>query len=597
MSIKVEFGFSPSGELVEYNDISADVISLSVDRGKDPQQETFNAASCSIQLNNQTRNFDPDYGPSPYQGLIAPTGAVRIFSDDQIVFTGIITDWNFSYSPSGESIAEIVASDAFWNLNNQVLTDYEPVEQLSSARILSVLARPEAGGIAVWPTASRKISAGVATMGDYSVNDGTNILSYLQEVEKAEPGRLFIDKEGRIVFRSRNNDLDNPSFEYTRVNLSANPSFETNTRSWETGGGTLTRTSTPLLPTKTNLVPFATVSANNAEFLGTAGTGGSETTSFVTNSEYPSGVALRRTITTSGSTESFIGMGTTVARNAAVTAGQTYTGSVYVLSQFAFSGRVTLVWRDIANAVISTVGPANQSISPNQLIRLDFTGVAPAGAVAVGVRLFYTTTSATSGESIDYSSHQVELSSSLGEYFDGNTKITSVPGYAYKWNGTIQASTSSALDYFGASSGSLSPGGFVNQYFESTPFADYTASIYIRGSDKADGSVLVRLSGLTSGDGTTYSEVNSVTASVTNTAWTRVSTTFSSISGFSGIRVRQTPSDEIVFLDALLIEETPIVDAYFDGSNSPVYNTTDPSAPDYQPERAFETYDTDWIIE
>jgi len=145
LSIKVEFGFSPSGALVEYNDISADVITISVDRGKDPQQDTFNAASCSVQLNNETRNYDPDYGPSPYQGLILPTGSVRIFSDDQIVFTGIITDWNFSYSPTGESIAEMISSDAFWNLNNQVLTDYEAVEQLSSARILSVLARPEAG--------------------------------------------------------------------------------------------------------------------------------------------------------------------------------------------------------------------------------------------------------------------------------------------------------------------------------------------------------------------------------------------------------------------------------------------------------------------
>jgi hypothetical protein len=47
----------------------------------------------------------------------------------------------------------------------------------------------------------------------------------------------------------------------------------------------------------------------------------------------------------------------------------------------------------------------------------------------------------------------------------------------------------------------------------------------------------------------------------------------------------------------LLIEQTPVVDAYFDGSNDPVYNTTDPDAPDYQPARAFETYETEWVIE
>jgi hypothetical protein len=393
VSVKVEFGFSPSAELVEYNDISADVISVAVSRGKDPQQETFNAASCSIQLNNETRNYDPDYGPSPYQGLIVPTGSVRIFSDDQIIFTGIITDWNFSYSPNGESIAEMIASDAFWNLNNQVLTDYEPVEQLSSARILSVLARPEAGGTAVWSTPTRKISAGVATMGDHSVNDGTNILSYLQEVEKAEPGRLFIDKEGRIVFRSRNNDLDNPSFEYTRVNLSANPSFENNTRSWIATTGSITR--------------------------------------------------------------------------------------------------------------------------------------------------------------------------------------------------------STATSYIGTASGSLSAGGVVSQFFTSRVGLDYTASVYVKA---ISGTVTIQLSGLTSSNGVTYTEINSVSAQVVDSDWTRVSTTYNAVGSFGGIRVKQTPSSNAVFLDALLIEETPVVDAYFDGSNAPVYNSTDPEEPDFQPERVFESYETEWVF-
>jgi hypothetical protein len=51
-----------------------------------------------------------------------------------------------------------------------------------------------------------------------------------------------------------------------------------------------------------------------------------------------------------------------------------------------------------------------------------------------------------------------------------------------------------------------------------------------------------------------------------------------------------------VFLDAILIEQSPIVDAYFDGANDPVYNSTDPDEPDYQPARAFETYDTEWLV-
>jgi hypothetical protein len=390
MSVKVEFGFAPSGEPVEFSDITSDVVSVSVNRGKDPEQDTFNAATCSIQLDNTSRNYDPDYGPSPYQGKIVPTGEVRVYSENQVLFTGFITDWNFSYSPDGESIAEIVAADAFWNLNNQELTEFEPVEQSSSERILSVLARPEVGGTAIWPASNRVISSGVATMGDYAVSDGTNVLSYLQEVEKAEPGRLFIDKSGRLVFRSRNNDLDNPSFEYTRVNLSPNPSFENNVRSWTVGTGTLTE--------------------------------------------------------------------------------------------------------------------------------------------------------------------------------------------------------STATAYIGTASASLSAGGAVDQYFPTDFGFDYTVSVYAKASS---GTVSVAVSGLTLA-GTAYSPINTTTTQVTSSDWTRINTTFNAISPDSGIRIEQSPSSSAVFLDAVLIEQASLIDAYFDGDNDPVYNTTDPDAPDYQPERAFETYVTEW---
>ena len=394
MSLRVEFGFADSGTPVSFNDITQDVLSVNITRGKDPEQDTFNAASCNIQLNNQQRQYDPDYPASPYQGLIVPTGEVRIYKQNQILFTGLITDWNFSYSPNGDSIAEIIASDAFWNLNNQTLTEYAPVEQLTSERIITVLARAEVGGTAVWPTSSRIIATGVATVGDYDVADGTNVLSYLQEVEKSEPGRLFIDKEGRLVFRSRNNDLSNPSYEYTRINLSSNPSFENDTQGWTTTAGTLTR--------------------------------------------------------------------------------------------------------------------------------------------------------------------------------------------------------STATDYIGSASANLTAGGITQQYFTSEPGASFTASIYAKAST---GTAVIELSGIASTGGTAaYTTLGTTVGTVTSTDWTRISTTFEATTLFGGIEVKETTSLDAIFFDAVLIEETPVLDAYFDGANDPVYNSTDPALPDYQPERAFETYSTEWVL-
>jgi hypothetical protein len=362
-----------------------------VTRGKDPQQDTFNAASCSVSLNNRDRKFDPDYGPSPYQGQIVPTGELRISKDNQRVFTGFITDWNFTYSPSGESIADIIASDAFWNLNNQNLTDYVPTEELTSERIIDVLARPEVGGTAVWPASSRVISTGIATVGDYDVSDGTNVLSYLQEIEKSEPGRLFVDKLGRLVFRSRNNDINNPAFVYTRLNLSNNPSFENNTQAWTATTGTITR--------------------------------------------------------------------------------------------------------------------------------------------------------------------------------------------------------STATDYIGSASGLLGATSTVEQYFTSDPAATYTASLYAKASA---GTTTVSIAGITSTGGTAaYTELSSSTSTITDSGFTRINTSFDATTIYSGIRVTSTDS---LFIDAVLIEETPVVDAYFDGDNDPVYNSTDPELPDYQPERAFESYVASWVI-
>jgi hypothetical protein len=118
-------------------------------------------------------------------------------------------------------------------------------------------------------------------------------------------------------------------------------------------------------------------------------------------------------------------------------------------------------------------------------------------------------------------------------------------------------------------------------------------SVYARASS---GTASVTLSGLTSGNGLDYVTQNLVSQTVTNSGWTRIGTTFQSLSVYSGLAISQSPSANAVFIDAILIEKSPIVDAYFDGANAPVYNSTDPEEPDYQPARAFETYETQWVL-
>jgi prophage tail gpP-like protein len=50
---------------------------------------------------------------SVFEAFVEPRNPVRVQADGTPVFTGLIDDWSFSYSPGGDSVASFQASDAF----------------------------------------------------------------------------------------------------------------------------------------------------------------------------------------------------------------------------------------------------------------------------------------------------------------------------------------------------------------------------------------------------------------------------------------------------------------------------------------------------
>jgi hypothetical protein len=64
----------------------------------------------------------------------------------------------------------------------------------------------------------------------------------LQRIEASEPARLFMSKDGKIVFKSRADSLFRSLYDYTRQNLSTNPSFTNDTVGWSVTSGVLDRT-------------------------------------------------------------------------------------------------------------------------------------------------------------------------------------------------------------------------------------------------------------------------------------------------------------------------------------------------------------------
>lgn len=184
----------------DFVDISDYLVGVSTNRGKNNELDKYVSGSVSIRLRNETRVFDPKFASGPFVNDLVPRRRVRVLADSVPVFTGRVTDWNLSYSPSGESEAELLASDAFTLLATQTLTAGTAVAEQTGARIERVLDMPSVD----WPADDRDIDAGLAEVG-LQVFDGTeNALQYLQEVELSEGGgNLFISKEGYLAFVDR----------------------------------------------------------------------------------------------------------------------------------------------------------------------------------------------------------------------------------------------------------------------------------------------------------------------------------------------------------------------------------------------------------
>jgi hypothetical protein len=181
---------------VKFEDITPFVRNVEIQRGKNRDLDRYSAGALSIEFNNNQRTFDPQFTTGPYFGDIIPRREVRVTTDSERQFTGVIDDWNFVYTPEGDSLAQIVASDDLTFLARQELTPGTATPQTSGARVNAVLGMASVQ----WPSGV-SVDDGVSILGA-DVFEG-NALEYLQKVETSEQGALFVAKDATLTFKDR----------------------------------------------------------------------------------------------------------------------------------------------------------------------------------------------------------------------------------------------------------------------------------------------------------------------------------------------------------------------------------------------------------
>jgi hypothetical protein len=181
--------------------------SIAVNRGRREIGDQFSAGTMTFTLDDNLAGgiLNPLYTSSPFvdpagQFTLAPLRRVsfgRYNTANAFVplFVGQIVNYDYSYELGGNNTVTVYCADDFYLLAQTVMGEFNVSEELSSARLSAVLDLPEVA----YPALSRDISTGTQTLGGaaaYTIPNGTNVKAYIDQIQAAEQGRIFMSRAG-----------------------------------------------------------------------------------------------------------------------------------------------------------------------------------------------------------------------------------------------------------------------------------------------------------------------------------------------------------------------------------------------------------------
>jgi hypothetical protein len=128
--------FEVAWDGTNYVDVSGDLISFTVDRGRQVNEDRYRAGTLAVTLKNDQRQYDPAHSAGPWYGNIKPMRKVRLRATWEGVtyslFTGFVDRWQQQPDGPNWNTVAVTATDAFKVLGRALLP--------SSAYVVEALA-------------------------------------------------------------------------------------------------------------------------------------------------------------------------------------------------------------------------------------------------------------------------------------------------------------------------------------------------------------------------------------------------------------------------------------------------------------------------
>ena len=196
--------FGSSDAVIPTVDLTPDVYSISIRRGRNIMRDTFETGTATVRVLDPTGKFNPQSITSPYYPYLTPLRKLRISATtataSHFLFSGYVTDYKYSF-PTGQETGyvDIICADGFRLLQmaNVSTIASTTAGQDTGTRVGKILDDVQ------WPASMRSISTGVSTC---VADPGTNRTS-LEAIKNAEfsegMGAFYINVEGTAVYLSR----------------------------------------------------------------------------------------------------------------------------------------------------------------------------------------------------------------------------------------------------------------------------------------------------------------------------------------------------------------------------------------------------------
>lgn len=184
-------------------DLTPNVRQITINRGRSPQRDTYEAGSAVVRVLDPDSYFNPQNTSSPYYGYLVPLRKIRISAttatSDAFLFSGYTTEYRYTYDQAEQmGYVDIYVSDAFrlYQLAQVEAVTDAGAGQSTGTRLGKLLDQIN------FPANMRTLATGDSLC---QADPGTlrTALGALKNVEFSEQGAFYINGSGTAVFKDR----------------------------------------------------------------------------------------------------------------------------------------------------------------------------------------------------------------------------------------------------------------------------------------------------------------------------------------------------------------------------------------------------------